>query len=510
MKRIYFKTFAILFSMLFVATSCTKDWEQLNTDPNNPVHAPFTNVLAHSIRLTGNAFFDDWQGMNNFCSYSGEITKIQYIDEAKYNYRDNVVYTAWSHYYEIQLDLKKLIQAAQKDNKNISQGVALTWSVYLWQMAVDQWGDIPYTEALQAEEGNNTPKYDKAKDIYVDLLKKIEQANDLLSKPNAADDLGDGDILYNGDAAKWREFANAIHLRIAMRLSYAEPAVAKAEVEKILTNPTKYPLWAGRADEAKLQWQGTNPYDEPYYANRYVSNRDDHGMAKTMIDTLLSFGDPRIAAFAKPAKLDGVYRGMIEGGKQVDLKSISRIGAMYRDDPAGYTYFLRYAEMMFDIAEAANNGWNTGTYTKDGAYAAGIKASFDETYGSTYSPLYGKDEAAALAAYMANPKVKLSGTAGKPFDLNLNNDMTKIFVQKWIAMFKEGQELWAFQRRTNYPPMSAAPESVYPNHTVGPFRYPYPSTEFNLNKAHVEEAAQGIVDHFWGKQIFWDTRKGVQ
>ncbi len=508
MKRIYIKTFAILFTVLF-ATSCTKNWEALNTDPNNPVEAPFTNVLAHSIRYTGSAFFDDWQGMNNFCSYAGQITKIQYIDEAKYNYRDNVVYQAWSDYYETQLDLKKLIEASKKEGKNLSQGVALTWSVYLWQMAVDQWGDIPYTEALQAEEGNNTPAYDKPVDIYTDLFKKIEEANTLLGTPNAADNLGDGDLIYNGDVTKWQEFANAIHLRMAMRLSYVNPTLAKTEVEKILTNPTKYPLWASRDDEAKLKWQGTNPYDEPYYNNRYVSNRDDHGMAKTMIDTLLSFNDPRIAAFAKPAKSDGLYRGQVEGGTQPSLPDISRIGAMYRDDPAGYTYFLRYAEVMFDIAEAANNGWNTGAYTKDGAYAAGIKASFDETYGSTYSPLYGTDEAAALAAYMANPKVKLTGTAGNKFDLDLANDMTKIYVQKWISMFKEGQELWAFQRRTNYPPMSAAPESVYPGHTVGPFRYPYPQTEFNLNKAHVEAAAAGIVDHFWGKQIFWDTRQGV-
>jgi hypothetical protein len=76
-------------------------------------------------------------------------------------------------------------------------------------------------------------------------------------------------------------------------------------------------------------------------------------------------------------------------------------------------------------------------------------------------------------------------------------------------MFKEGQELWALQRRTNFPPMAAAPASSYPGHNVGPFRYPYPTTEFELNAAHTNAAAAGIVDHFWGKQIFWDVRQGV-
>jgi len=110
---------------------------------------------------------------------------------------------------------------------------------------------------------------------------------------------------------------------------------------------------------------------------------------------------------------------------------------------------------------------------------------------------------------MANPKVKLTGNAGTHFDLSLDNDMTKIYVQKWIAMFKEGQELWALQRRTNYPPMAPAPASNYKGHNVGPFRYPYPSTEFNLNGENADKAAAGIVDHFWGKQLFWDTRTGV-
>ncbi len=485
-----------MFAVLFT-TSCTKNWEEMNTDPNNPVDAPLTNVMAHSIRYIGSSMYNDWQGMNNFCSYAGQITKIQYIDEAHYQYRDNVVYNAWSDYYQTQLDLSKIMQKAQDQGLNRTEGAALTWSVFLWQMAVDQWGDIPYSEAIKGEEGIMTPAYDKAEDIYTDLLAKIEQANELLSQPNAMDDLGEGDIIYDGDFSKWQKFANSIHLRLAIRLANAKEATAKAEIEKVLGDPGKYPIFESRDDEAKLQWPGA-PYYEPYYDNRYIRNRDDHAMAKTLIDTLLSFADPRIDVYAKPAEEDGQYRGMIEGGTQVSLGSVSRIGAMYRDDPQGYTYFMRYAEVQFTIAEAAARGWNTGAYTKDDAYAAGIAASFDET---GLSDQYD--------AYMANPKVALTGNIGAPFNMDPNTDLVKIYIQKWISLFKEGQELWALQRRTNYPPMAAAPASSYPGHNVGPFRYPYPTTEFELNAAHASAAAEGIVDHFWGKQIFWDVRQGV-
>ncbi len=496
MKRIFIKTFAVLFVVL-LATSCTKDWEEMNVDPNNPTDAPLTNVFAHSIRYIGSSMYNDWQGMNNFCSYSGQITKIQYIDEAHYQYRDNVVYNAWSDYYETQLDLSKIMEKAQAEGKNLTEGAILTWSVFLWQMATDQWGDIPYSEAIKGEEGNMTPAYDTPESIYADLLTKIEHANELLSTPNASDDIGEGDIIYGGDFSKWRKFANSIHIRLAMRLSNADEATAKAEVEKILGDPGKYPIFESRDDEAKLKWPGA-PYYEPYYNNRYISNRDDHAVAKTLIDTLLSFNDPRIAAYAKPAENDGQYHGMIEGGTQVDLGSVSRIGAMYRDDPTGYTYFMRYAEIQFAIAEAGVRGWNIGSYTTDQAYADGIAASFEETGMSD-----------SLANYMANPKVALTGNGGTPFNMDPTTDLVKVYIQKWLAMFKEGQELWALQRRTNYPPMAAAPASSFPGHNVGPFRYPYPTTEFELNAEHANAAAQGIVDHFWGKQIFWDVRPGV-
>jgi len=496
MKRIYIKTFALLFTVLF-ATSCTKNWEEMNTDPNNPVDAPLTNVIAHSIRYIGSTMFDSWQGMNNFCSYTGQITKIQYIDEAHYQYRDNVVYNAWSNYYETQLDLSKVMAKAGEAGKNKTEGAMMAFSVYLWQMATDQWGDIPYTEAISGEAGNMTPVYDTPQTIYTSLLTKIEQANDLLATPNAGDNIGEGDIIYHGDFSKWQKFANSVHLRLAMRLANVDESTAKAEVEKVLGNPTKYPIFESRDDEFKLKWPGA-PYYEPYYNNRHISNRDDHAVAKTIIDSLLSFGDPRIAAYAKPAADDGVYRGMVEGSTQVGLGTVSRIGAMYRDDPKGYTYFLRYAEVQFIIAEAGVRGWNIGAYTTDGAYHDGIAASFEETGMS-----------ADLDAYMTNPKVALTGVAGAPFNMDPSTDLVKVYIQKWLAMFKEGQELWALQRRTNFPPMSAAPASSYPGHNVGPFRYPYPTTEFELNAAHANAAAAGIVDHFWGKQIFWDVRQGV-
>ena len=86
--------------------------------------------------------------------------------------------------------------------------------------------------------------------------------------------------------------------------------------------------------------------------------------------------------------------------------------------------------------------------------------------------------------------------------------LTNIYLQKWLSLFKS-HEAWAESRRTDVPQMPAAPGSAYPGHNRPPFRYPYADDEKNLNSANVEVAMQGVVDHFWGKKMWWDTRSGV-
>jgi len=478
--------FIIALVTLLAAVSCTKDWEDMNVSPNSPDDVPMTNLLANSIVYTGDQFFDDWQGMNNFLSYSGHITKIAYIDEARYSYRPNVVNDVFRDYYRVQLDLSKMITKAQEAGKPYTEAAALTFSVFLWQMAVDQWGDIPYTQALQAEseEENLTPAYDKASDIYADLFVKLEKANTLFNEPvNEAnpDLIGDGDFIYGSDQVKWQKFCNSLRLRMAMRTQN------QAEFTKV-TGSSTAPVFESIDDEAKLKWQGTAPYKEPWAENH--EGRDDHGMAKTFIDMLLSLSDPRLPVYALPNETDGEYVGAPEGANNGDFQvnDISRIGPMYRDDVAGYSYFLRYAEVEFLLAEGALLGWGGDAQTY---YETGVAAVFEETGMSD-----------SLASYMAKPEVVWG-------DESVYTNQEKIWLQKWIALFKQGQELWAENRRTDFPVMEMSVGSVYPGHNRQPFRYPYPDNEFNLNGSNIAGPASVVDDHFWGEQLFWDKRTGV-
>jgi hypothetical protein len=189
----------------------------------------------------------------------------------------------------------------------------------------------------------------------------------------------------------------------------------------------------------------------------------------------------------------GVVEGAAEGSFQTS--NISRLGAKYREDPAGFTPFMRYAETMFNVAEAALLGWNTGSYTAQSAYEAGVEGSLIENSTHKGETLITEDE---ITQYMNQPEVTFNGT------------LRQVYIQKWISLFKQGREAWSLTRRTDVPVMPPAEASVYEGHNRQPFRYPYPTQEKNLNTSNWEAFSADIVDQYWGQQMWWDTRTGVQ
>lgn len=478
--------FILMLGLIVLPVSCTKDFEEINTDPNNPLDAPSINILANVIRLHTQGYYDDWGDMNEPSSYANHLGKIQYIDEAAYRFREGTVNNLWHNTFlninDLQIVMEK--ESAEGGNPNI-RAMAMVLRAYIFQMATDRWKDIPYSEAGKGRQGNITPAYDTQESIYMDLLVQLKQANALFTEDDDFE-IGPNDVLLGGDVMKWKRFANSLRLRVATRMSNVAPAAAKTHVEEILGNPSVYPVITTNANNIYLYWQP--PYREPWNDNRVARGRDDHGMCNVLIDVLKGFSDPRLPVYAKPAAHDGEYRGVVSGAVPgtFTLSHISRMGSLFRDDPEGFTPILRAAEVHFMIAEAATRGWATGGTTAKDAYEGGITASLDE---------YGLQGA---AEYIAQEGVAW------------NNDVKQIHLQKWISLFKNGNEAWAETRRTDVPQLSLAPHSPYSNHNRPPFRYPYPTSEFDLNSQQLQVKLAGITDHFWGQKMWWDTRTGVQ
>lgn len=470
---------------LALTQACTKDFEAINTNPNQPVEAPMTNVLAYVLQDFSANFYDAWGNMNEPSTYSGHLGKIAYIDEARYMFRSGTISDLWNKFYRDVKNAQLVIDRAEVEGATNMRAVALTFQAYMWQLGTDRWRDMPFTEAIRGDEGFVTPKYDRQEDIYPAIITQLEQAADLFAE-GSNDQLGDGDLLFGGDVEKWRKFCNSLRLRVALRLSAVDAAGSQSTVQRIFSDPQKYPLMESNSDNAYFYWVGSDPYVEPW--NNDSRTRDDHGVSVNIVDTLKKYTDPRLAVYAKPAPSDGEYRGVTIGPASSPTVSLySRIGARFRDDAAGFSPFMNYAELNFVVAELAQKGWSTGSTTAQIAYEQGITASFQENGLS----------AAQSSAYLSESIVAWS------------NRPAQIHLQKWLALFKNGHEAWAEMRRTDFPLLPAAAGSAFPGHNRPPLRYPYPAEETTLNGQNSAASRADVDDNFWGKQMWWDQRTGV-
>ena len=177
--------------------------------------------------------------------------------------------------------------------------------------------------------------------------------------------------------------------------------------------------------------------------------------------------------------------GPTDAGMIKPISRYSRIGAKFRDDKKGFTPFFRAAEVSFALAEAASLGWNVGT-SAAAAYTNGVTLSLKENGVSD----------ADIATYV---------TGSGAYDGNVKT----IYLQKWIALFKNGNEAWAENRRTDVPLLAPATGSSYTGHNRPPLRYPYPTSETQLNSANSGSFVAEVKDNFWGKKMWWDTRTGA-
>lgn len=489
MKKIKYIITSLL--LVFFLGSCTEGWEELNSDPNNPVDVPAMNILTYVQRYSCSFLYSITQAEYS-ASFAHHTAKIQYIDESRYEYREGHINGRWNSYMYTQVDIKKIIAKAQEEGNTNLEAIAMTMSAWLWHKMTDTWGAIPYTEGASGEDGVIQPDYDSQADVYSGVLTMLEDANSMLA--NNTGIVTGADILLGGDINWWRKFANSLHLRVAIRMSNVNQSAAASEISTILNNPSTYPILESNAEMIALQWDGS-AWREPWMANS--TGRDDHAMAKTIVDDMLALNDPRLPEYAHPATADGVYRGVVVGIAEENegdfqLNEISRIGYRYRDNPTGLSYILRYAEVKFIEAEAYERGLATGD--AQAAYEAGVTASLEE-HGAS---------AGEINTYLADPDVEWDNAGGTMGYSNLE----KIYYQKWLALFKQGHEAWAETRRTDIPQLPHAPGSPYLGNGYDrpPFRWPYPSEEYTYNEDVVKQYDTGIVDFFWGEQMWWDTR----
>jgi len=466
-----------------IVGACSESLSSINKNPNAPTDVEAQFLLPQALRSAVENVYGDFHMLSHTSIWSQHTAQIQYPDEEQGLVRPENMQGFWNTYYSNSLrDIQAVIDKGRETNRPNVEAVGLIWRTWIFHQVTDLWGEVPYSEALRADEGITTPIYDTQQAIYADLIQTLKDAEALLDPAGLG--FGSGDILYGNDFVKWRRFSQSLRMRLAMRLSEVAPLTAAAEF--VLANTAGG--FQSNADNAMFEWPGP-PYENVLYEN--WTGRDDHGMSKLMIDTLASLSDPRLQLYAEPATQDGVYRGL-QNNYAVPPLSIayySRIGNFWRRDGAATpTAIMTYSEVLFLQAEAAERGWIAGPAAT--LYVNAIRANMNQY--DAWSPANAPTDA-EIDAYVLQPSiVYVPGATGR----------AQIQMQEWLSLFMQGSEAYANQRRTDIPT-----QVVGPNLTTSriPVRFSYPGGEQSLNGANLAAAVArqpgglSLVDRVW-----WD------
>ena len=465
----------ILLIFTLVLASCASDeaYEDLNKNPNAPAEVTDSQLFVLATNSLTDFIESTNVNVNNFRLYAQYWTQTQYTDEANYEMQNREIpYYMFSEFYRDVLgDLKN---AANLTSDGVKNAQIELLSVYAWQILVDAFGDVPYTEALNAEGENAVlaPKYDHDEVIYTDLIARAKAAVAGLSGSDSG--YTSDDLIFSGSKAAWTKFGNSLLVKLGSRLFDQNSTEAKSLIEGHYAAGI-----ASNSDNAYIQFEGAPPNTNPLWEDLVQSGRQDFIPADTFVDAINTLNDPRADKFFDPtSKISGVYKGGPYGTSTPfnDNSHISQ--TLYAPDFRGV--LMDYAEMSFILAEAANRGFSVGGTAAE-HYENGIKASMDEW----------KVDAADATAYLANVDVAFATAAG--------TDKEKIAKQFWIAMYNRGFEGWTVYRLFDAPTLQNSGTLNLPV----PKRYTYPQSEQTINGDNVD-AANGGND----KQqtpIFWDN-----
>jgi len=464
-------------------TSCERDTTALNVDPKHPQTLPSYLLLATAQQQQFYYVASPNVNQGNFVFLTQQIAETTYTDETNYdlvtrnqprNFFNRMYDRVLKNYSDAMVQLEKEGNTpAVQNNKWATLEIS---SVYAWEVLVDTYGNVPYSEALKAPEVLS-PKYDDAKTIYTSLLTRLDAA---IAKINTSESGYSSDFVYHGDMAKWKKLANSIKLRLAMNLADVDPAASKAAAESAISSG----VLASNSDNYAMEFDGAQ-FNSPFFDELVASGRFDFVPTKLVMDYMNANSDPRIPVLFNPAT-DGPNVGQYKGGDFGSLNTYTYYANLgnpragkYFSSATGPITLLSYAEVMFLRTEAAARGYNAGG-TAATLFSSAIQASMDQ-YGVSAT------DATAYKAAVVYDAVNWKASIGK---------------EAFIAMFgDQAFASWNFIRRLDNPVMVNPANSRLDG---VPVRLPYSDQEYVLNPDNVKAAATAIGGDNALTKLFWD------
>ncbi len=480
----------MIIGVLMLSVSCEKQLSDLNIDPNRPKEATPGVLLGQLQYRIVNAKMDEAKSFTH---------SLMQVHAPRANTDLNTVNRwfippsvgIWSDYYRCLLDVEDLYAIADRLGENNYKAIALILKAYIFTLLTDLYGDIPFSEATKGQNGNFLPAFDTQKEVYVQLLAMLDEANALIL-PNEPLLYG-GDMLYHGhlsasNIGKWKKFANSLKLRSLLRISKRDGEInVNEQIEEILADPNRYPLFASNEDEAIFNYTGVFPYYNPFYDARTLDWRDGHYYTIFFLDVLNQTEDPRRAVWARTVAENGqqVYRGIESGypvGVEYDVNANSNYSDILKTLPQ-LGIMMTYAEVEFIKAELALTGFNTGGEPK-AHYDSAIEASMRQW------------EVTTPAGFLDHPAITYN--SGAPAEQQLE----QIMLQKYYAFYFVDYQSWFEKRRTGYPDLPKG--TGIPAERPFPRRVPYPLYLQSLNAESLAKAVQQMGGDDCYIRVWWD------
>ena len=490
----------IVFLSLIFAVSCTDDFNEINEQPDalsvSDVSAKFfvTNIQKGLFKPVAGAL---WFGqIFHQDQYAGQHAggHSQYAWDGNFGWE----YTSWlqegtngwlaGYNSSLTSYLKQVGEGGALENDQY-YAIGLIMKGLYYQLYTDQVGMIPYSEASDPEI--KLPKYDEQIDIYRGVIAELNEAISLIGSNTTTGEgvnlLRENDVIFNGDMQKWKQLANSLKLRMALRAhgapgeDFASAAVSEAISSGVLANSDA--LFESYNQVTNI-WVEHSSYGDIYYG---FGAAGQWKMAEPLINVLSSVNDPRLSLMSKPSAGGTVTLDITEASDTqiAFLKStLDNAGLVLDTD---YSWNQTSSDLTITMAE---NTYHIGLPVR---LSPNIKSLFDGNLFSSPADIVvnqsnqGKNispfvvmSAADSHFMIAEAIVKglASGDAAGHYQTGLEYAMSlwntsitsdfsssnmgkltgsvdekleKIATQRWIANYTNGYESWSIVRDTGYP-----------------------------------------------------------
>jgi len=473
------KNISLIFFILLIS-SCTKNFETINTNPNAPVDVQPELLLRKVL-------FDYGEQMSYEGFVAGNLLG-QYLTAIDFNLFDRHSLTEpqfggnpWDILYTNLRDNELILDKALSNPVHaVYEGPARIMKAYMTAALTDIYGDVPYSESLNGKDGNVTPSYDAQADIYLSengILDNLDKGIVALENYTGAATLG-GDIFYDGDLQAWIRFANSLKIKYLTRISNQEDV---AEILQQLYDEGNY--IQDNSQNAIFEFTNTQP-NNFRMANLRAGDFNLFIMSETIDEILTSLNDPRVSVFFQttanePTNYQGFLNGPDASQISISVADYSLSGTIFREHTGDLdANYMTAWETHFLLAEAAERGLITAD--AKALYELGVTQAFD--YWQTELP----------TDYLT------TGAAA----YNNDDPIKQIITQKWLANIINGYEGWIEYRRTGFPELKTISASL--NNNLIPVRMPYPTTEDALNNVNFSQAAAATDGNSVNAKVWWD------